>query len=278
MAVRCRPPALSNLRLAPMIDLHCHILPGIDDGADDIPTALAMARMAVADGVHTIAATPHVSPRYPLDPGAVEEGVERLNAVFAREDVPLLVERGAELAATSLTEIDDEDLRPLALGGGDCVLVESPYVSEVAFFEQLVFDLQLRGFRPVLAHPERSPMFHRGPDRLSGLVARGALCSITAGSMAGTFGATVRKFTLALLREGLVHDVASDAHDPSRRPPGLRAGFSTLEAELPGIWRQMPWFTEECPAAILAGRPLPPRPPALTPRPTGWRRLLRAPG
>lgn len=261
-----------------MIDLHCHILPAVDDGADDIAAALAMARMAVEDGVHTIAATPHVSPSYPLDPATIEDGVKQLNGALAAEELPLSIRVGGELAATSLTEIDDSDLRRLALGGGDCLLVESPYVSEVAFFEQLIFDLQLRGFRPMLAHPERSPMFQRDPDRLGGLVARGALCSITAGSMLGAFGERVRRFTRDLLREGMVHDVASDAHDQSRRPPGLRAGFLALDAELPGILDQMPWFTEECPSASLAGRPLPPRPPALTPRPSGWRRVLRAAG
>lgn len=260
-----------------MIDLHCHILPGVDDGADEVAVALAMARMASDEGIHTIVATPHVSPRYPLDSVTIEDGVERLNAVIAEEDVPLSVRCGAELAATSLMDIDDEDLWRLALGGGDCLLVESPYVSQVPFFEQLIFDLQVRGFRPMLAHPERSPMFQRDPDRLSSLVGRGALCSITAGSMKGVFGETVRKFTLALLHEGLVHDVASDAHDQSRRPPGLRAGFLALDSELPGISAQMPWFTEECPAAIIAGLPLPPRPPALTPRPSRWRRLLRTP-
>ncbi len=260
-----------------MIDLHAHILPGVDDGADDVAIALAMARMAVDEGIHTIVATPHVSPRYPLDLATIEDEVERVSAVIAEEDVPLAVRSGAELAATSLTDIGDEDLWRLALGGGDCLLVESPYVSEVRFFEQLVFDLQVRGFRPLLAHPERSPMFQRDPERLARLVGRGALCSITAGSMAGVFGQTVRRFTLDLLRGGLVHNVASDAHDLTRRPPGLRQGFRALEAELPGVGAQSDWFTNEAPSAILAGRPLPPRPPALTPRPSGWRRLLRPP-
>lgn len=260
-----------------MIDLHCHILPAVDDGADDLATARAMARMAVEDGVRTIAATPHVSPTYPLDPATIEFGVERLNAALLEEDLPLSVCNGGELAATSVMELDDEDLQRVALGGGDCLLVESPYVSDVPFFEELIFGLQLRGFRPMLAHPERSPMFQGDPDRLAVLVARGALCSVTTGSMAGAFGTTVRRFTISLFSEGLVHDVASDAHDQSRRPPGLRAGFLALDTELPGIGAQMPWFTEECPSAILAGRPLPPRPRPPTARPSGWRRVLRTP-
>ena len=257
-----------------MIDLHCHLLPGIDDGAQDMSMALAMAKAAAGDGVHTIAATPHLNPTYPLDPAAIEDAVERVRFVLDEEDVPVSVRTGAELAVTSIADLDDEDLGRTTLGGGDCLLVECPYVSGVPFFEEMIFGLQLRGFRPLLAHPERSPMFQRAPDRLASLVARGALCSITAGSMRGLFGERVRKFTIELLREGLVHDVASDAHDPSRRPPGLSAGFLALEAELPGIGAQMPFFTEEGPSAILAGRPLPPRPRALTPRPSGWRRLL----
>ncbi len=267
-----------NLRRCPMIDLHSHILPSLDDGAQDIEASLAMAEMAVREDITTVAATPHVSPSYPLDPAAIEDGLERLNRTLAEENVPLSVVAGAEFAATSLTEIDDESLRRLALGGADCLLVESPYVSEVPFFERLIFDLQLRGFRILLAHPERSPMFQRKPDRLSELVARGALCSVTAGSMAGVFGTTVRKFTLTLFREGLVHDVASDSHDVSRRPPGLSAGFRALESELPGISDQMSWFAEECPDAILGGQALPPRPRRLTPRPSTWRRVLRTAG
>lgn len=261
-----------------MIDLHCHILPALDDGPADLGGSLAIARAMLTEGVHTVAATPHVSPRYPLDAAEIADAAAGLGATLAREGIELSLHHGAEIAPDRLPELDDQTLRRLALGDGDCLLVESPLGSAAPFMEQVVFDLQLRGFRPLLAHPERSPLFQRDPELLRRLVGHGALCSITAGSMSGSFGRKVRKFTSSLLREEIVHCVASDAHDAHHRPPGLRAGFSALQGELPGIAAQLEWLTEAAPAAILHARPLPPRPRAVPARASWRRRLLeRAP-
>src|SRR3954452_22049164 len=109
--------------------------------------------------------------------------------------------------------------------------------------EGIIAGLAYRGFQAVLAHPERCPLFQRDPDRLRKLVARGTLCSITAGSMLGRFGDSVRVFTIQMLRDGLVHDVASDAHDHLHRPPNLTNGFEDVKSELPGIERCVPWYT-----------------------------------
>lgn len=260
-----------------MIDLHCHILPALDDGPSDVSASLAMARAAVLEGVRTVVATPHVSSRYPLGPDEIEDRVDALNGSLGREGVALSIRRGAEIAADRVPDLDDRTLHRLALDGSDCVLLESPYSSSAPFMDEVVFDLQLRGFRPLLAHPERSPYFQRDVGRVARLVERGALCSVTAGSMAGRFGGPVRKFSTTLLRERLVHSVDSDAHDHERRPPGLRAGFAALEPELPGISAHAEWFTQTAPAAILAGGALPGSPPALRLRPSGWRRLLERP-
>ena len=124
----------------------------------------------------------------------------------------------------------------------------------------------------MLAHPERSPAFLPEPARIANLVDAGVLCSITAGSMMGRFGKRVRRFTLDLLRSGLVHNVASDAHDLDRRPPGLLAGFAAVEGELPVVAAAADWFAGEAAAAILAGEPLPGSPPTAVRR-GGWRRL-----
>ena len=117
-----------------------------------------------------------------------------------------------------------------------------------------------RGESIVLAHPERSPLFQQQPERLAALVDEGVLCSVTTGALRGDFGQLVRRFTIELLREGLVHDVASDAHDHLHRPPGLQGALEDVEAELPGIAAQREWLTNLAPAAILEGQPLPPRP------------------
>ena len=129
-------------------------------------------------------------------------------------------------------------------------------------FEPMVLDLLGRGHRVLLAHPERCPAFQRDPARLERLVDAGVLVQITAGSMTGGFGSTVRRFTAALLREGLVHVVASDAHDAVKRPPGpagrLRRRSSASCRASPSSAQ---WLTEQVPRAILDGTPLPERPP-----------------
>lgn len=257
-----------------MIDLHSHILPGLDDGAEDSEISLAMARAAVSDGIGTIVATPHINPTYDTDPDRLEELTRELNALLAGAEIPITVLAGAEVAVSSVAELSDRALGKACLGSGPSLLVESPYTRTVTFLEELLFDLQVRDFRPVLAHPERCPSFQADIDRLRELVRRGVLCSVNAGSMAGAFGSTVRRFVLRLFEEGLVHDVASDSHDPSRRPPSLSVGFQGAEDALPGISAQASWFTDSAPAAILAGDPLPPGPDPPS-RSSRWRRLAR---
>ncbi len=257
-----------------MIDLHSHILPGLDDGAPDIDVSLAMARAAVDAGIETMVATPHVNFEYPVDPHDIGPRVGALNIALARSEIALAVLPGAEVALPRLGEMDDEALRAVCLGGGPCVLVESPYVRGASFLEERLFDLQLRGLRPMLAHPERCPIFQDDPGRLARVVERGVLCSINIGSLTGRFGSVVRRFSVRLFRDGLVHNVASDCHDPVRRPPGLRAGFEKAEEELPGISDQADWYARAAPAAILAGEPLPPRPDSPSRRPSRLRRLI----
>jgi protein-tyrosine phosphatase len=257
-----------------MIDLHCHILPGVDDGPAVLATSIAMAEAAAAEGVTRIVATPHVSPRYPTTPEQMLGGVEAVNAALADRGIPVTVVPGAEIAMPVISELSDGELGSFGLAGGRCLLVESPFAPQPQILESIVFDLQLRGFRPVLAHPERSPAFQPDLERLGEMVQRGVRCSITATSMSGRFGSTVRRFTMRMLREGLVHDVASDAHDEAGRPPGLLAGFESAERELPGISEHAAWFTQSAPEALLAGGPLPPGPDPAGWRRRGWRRLL----
>jgi protein-tyrosine phosphatase len=179
---------------------------------------------------------------------------------------------GGEIAMWRLGDLDEATLRSLALGGGPYLLVESPFSPAIGSFEPLVLDLLMRGHRVLLAHPERCPAFQHNPDRLEQLVQSGVLVQVTAGSMAGVFGSTVRRFTAALIRDGIVHVVASDAHDAVKRAPGLTEGFASLERELPGIGELQPWLTEGVPRAILDGTPLPERPSL--PKPAGFLRRL----
>jgi protein-tyrosine phosphatase len=257
-----------------LVDLHSHILPGVDDGAPDIETSIAMARTAVADGVSMMVATPHVSFEYELDPMDVGRRVGELNLALGREELPLAILPGGEIALTRLTALEPSELRMLSLGAGPYLLVETPYAGGAPFLEDVLFDLEVRGFRTILAHPERCAMFENDRERLARLVQRGVLCSVNAGSMAGQFGRRVRDFTVHLFRAGLVHDVSSDAHDNDVRRAELRWGFEQLDGELPGIAEQAEWFTETAPTAIVSGGEVPAAPAPPAPR-RSWQRMWR---
>lgn len=257
-----------------MIDLHSHILPGVDDGAPDGATSLAMARAAARDGVQTMVATPHINSTFDIDPQELAVRVGELNLVLAREEIPLAVLSGAEIAVERLDRLDDAVLRALSLGGGGCLLIESPYVRGATFVEDALFDLELRGMRALLAHPERSPMFQDSPERVEGLVARGVLCCVNVGSVEGRFGDSARRSSVELLRRGLVHAIASDAHDAEKRPPGLRTRLDAAAESLPGLNDMVEWLTSTGPWAILSGDPLPSAPRLAPRRASRLRRLL----
>jgi protein-tyrosine phosphatase len=259
-----------------VIDLHSHILPGLDDGAGDIEVSLGMARIAVEAGVQTMAATPHVNFDYGVESESVMSRVGELNVALARAGIALAVLPGAEISMPRAAQLSDAELESFCLGGGRTLLIESPYVKGVGYVEELLFDLQLRGFRVLLAHPERCPTFQDDPDRLRRIVERDIYCAVNTGALAGGFGRTVRAFAMDLLRGGLVHCIASDAHDEVRRPPGLLAGFEAADEELPGVAAQADWYTRAAPSALIAGKRLPPRPELPEPpaQPSRLRRML----
>jgi protein-tyrosine phosphatase len=245
-----------------VIDLHAHILPGVDDGPASIEESVELARAAVDAGTRVLAATSHVSHMFPTDPRVFPARLAEVREALKDAGVALEVVPGGELAPSRLAELDDEALPELSLGGGPYLLVECPFSPVSAELEPLVYELQRNDWRILLAHPERSAAFHRAPERLARLVERGALVQVTAGSLTGQFGKTARRFSISALQDGLVHVLASDAHDPIDRPPGMTAGLAAAEHDLPGIGVQAEWLTQEVPAAILAGDELPPRPAA----------------
>lgn len=258
-----------------MIDLHSHILPGLDDGAPDWPTSVEMGRVAVAEGIETIAATPHVNFEYQYPLSEIRSRAAELNRRLAESGLPLTVVTGGEIALSRLVDLSDEDLQVLGLGGTRTLLIESPYSAAAGGLEAALFDLQLRHFNPLLAHPERCPYFQSDPDRLTTLVERGIHCSINSGSMDGTFGSTVRRFAIELLRRGLVHAVSSDSHDPAQRAPRLLSGFEEGERALPGLMRLVGWLTADSPRCLLAGEVPPPRPDVRLGKRSRLRRSLR---
>ena len=258
----------------PSVDLHAHILPGVDDGPATLEGSLAMARAAVAAGTTVLVATPHVNDDRFIEPAAIPGAVDELGGHLRAAGIGLEVRAGGEIALSRVNDLGPDELQGLGLGGGPYLLLESPFAVVVGDFEQVIHRVLGSGHQVLLAHPERCAAFQREPARLTRLVAAGVLVQLTAGALTGAFGSRVRAFAVELLERDEVHVVASDAHDAVRRPPGLLAGLEAAERDVPGIGERARWLTEEVPAAIIAGDPIPSAPP-LPPRPTGsWRRRL----
>jgi protein-tyrosine phosphatase len=231
-----------------------------------------MARVAAEQGTRMIVATPHVNLRYPNRAPEIAAAVKKLNKRLRAEEVPLKVRAGAEISMTSLEELSEDELSALALGKGRWLLMECPFTLAIDGFAAIVRDLRDRGHEVVLAHPERCSGFQRRRDLLEELVEAGALTSVTAGSLIGGFGKSVRRMAFDMFDAGLVHNIASDAHDPSYRSPQLAGPVKRA-----GLGSQLEWLTNAVPASILAGTS-PPPPPAREAEPTaeqqGWRRWL----
>jgi protein-tyrosine phosphatase len=239
-----------------VIDLHCHVLAGIDDGPETIEGSLALARVASELGTHRIVATPHVSFRYPNDSATIERLVRETNVAFAGAGLALDLVAGAEVALTRAAEMPPEELCALGLGGGPWMLLECPFTPIATGLDTLIRMLEGAGHRVILAHPERCLAFHREPRVLESLVEDGVLTSVTAGSLVGRFGGAVRRFALELADAEMIHSVASDAHDAEQRRPGIAEELA--QAGLAGLAE---WLTDAVPAAILAGEEeIPPRP------------------
>jgi protein-tyrosine phosphatase len=261
-----------------MIDIHAHVLPGLDDGPRTMEQSIALARAVSDAGTAVVVATPHIRQDHRFPAERVAPAADELNACLGEAGIPLRVLPAGELSIAKAAEFDEAALTPLALGAGPYILVESPYTHLGGLLETTLFDLQVKGFRPVLAHPERSPSFQRDRHRLVELVRTGMLCSVTASSFTGRFGKTVRRNSLELLRSGMVHNIASDTHDLASRRPEIGPGLVVVASETKRTAGYGAWLTEEVPAAMLAGERIPARP-----RPTrrwgsiGTRRKLAPP-
>lgn len=212
----------------PGIDLHFHILPGVDDGPATVGESLALGRLAAAEGTARIVATPHVSE---LDPATIPERVRALQACFDRERVPIILMPGGEVDLASAAELGDVALATIAQGprGHRWILLEAPLgASGPHAVDEAVGVLRARGFGAVIAHPERT-LGVMG-DRIAALrrlVHAGSRVQVSASSLVGAHGETARRGGLALLRAGVVHAIASDAHS-TERPPRLVAAASAV--------------------------------------------------
>jgi len=213
-----------------MIDLHCHLLPEVDDGPETLAESIAMARAAYEDGVRTIVVTPHEGPwlrRH--SPGAdstLKEEVRHLEEQVQQAGIPLALYPGLEIELDLDVVARLRAGRAHPLGSGPYVLLELPPYQRVLYLEQVIFEAQLAGWWPVLAHAERYAFVQENPRVLAPLVQRGVLVQVTVRSLTGEVGRAARETALRLLRQGLAHVLATDGHSASgpRRPvlsPGV---------------------------------------------------------
>ena len=244
-----------------MIDLHSHVLPGIDDGAPTLEASVALGRAAAERGTTVLAATPHLRSDHPrVRPAELAGRCEAVNEALGEAGVALRVVAGGELDLDWASRASDDDLRLVSYAqrGGD-LLVESPYGPVSSRHLQILRDLAERGFRVLIAHPERNPTFTADTGRLRGLVDEGFLLQVTARALVPRDRSSrSHRVAVELVTEGLAHVLASDAHRAGApAPPDLADGCAAA-AELVGP--RADWMVDAAPAAVLAGEPLPPTP------------------
>ncbi len=258
-----------------MIDLHCHLLPDLDDGPATVDASLDLARGLAAAGTKAVVATPHVNADYPGSTAlTIANGVLLLRRRLKEEGIGLRVLRGAEVALDHGLELPPAELDRLRLGGRGWLLLEAPHGEAGDGVEVMLEATADRVDRVLLAHPERIATFQRDPDLLERLVRDGMRCQLTASSLSGRFGSTVRRFSEELLDRGLVHCVASDAHGIGRRGPELR---TTLE-EVGLTPAEITWLCSTVPTAVIAGVAVLPPGPAPEDLPAWRRRRMRKAG
>ena len=229
-----------------MIDLHCHLLPGVDDGAFDVEDSVRMARQACADGIVAVCATPHIRHDHDVRAHTLEDRVRDLQDELDARGVGVRVLPGGEVAETALGGLDDDELRMVSLGAaGRWILLEPRPGPLSPMIVRAVDRLAARGYRSLIAHPER----HAGDgwrDRLAEAVAAGALVQVTA-SLVSQPG------VVDLAECGLLHVLGSDAHTAhAGRPVRLSDGMKVL-GRVPRVADHMKWIAHTAPAAIVAG-------------------------
>jgi len=244
-----------------MIDIHAHILPGVDDGAESLDESLAMARLAVDGGTTDMICTSHSAEWFEIGPLATMTAqIADLQAHLAAAHIPLTLWPGMEIFLTPHTPRHLQAGRAWTLAGSQYVLVEIPYEPWPAYTEQILFELQVLGYTPIFAHPERYVAIQRDPNVMYRLAERGILGQVTTGAFAGYFGEPTRRCAITLCEHGLVQILASDAHSATRtrRLPGMQEGYATLVA-LVGA-EQATTMTTTTPQQILTHTPITPTP------------------
>lgn len=216
-----------------MIDIHSHILSGLDDGAESMADSISMARAAVNDGTSEVIATPHHrNGRYDNEAFTVNRAVEELNLQLQEQQISLKIWPGLEIRVYKNIIQDLQQGTTLSLHQSRYTLIEFPSNRIPQQIEEYIHELNIIGKIAIIAHPERNQEIMRNPTRLFQLINLGAMSQITAGSLNGSFGSKIQSLVYRLCADNLVHFIASDAHNLTNRPFGLAAAYQIIERKL----------------------------------------------
>lgn len=251
------PPSSTETSVLPVIDIHCHILPNIDDGPGRLDASLEMCRMAAEDGIKKIVATPHYKPGFYDLPTKedIDERVRLLNDRIGVEGIDLEIIAGLEVRIMcGITRaLEDNDFLTVNRNGV-YVLAEFPMGELPGDWERTLDEIISAGFVPIIAHPERNHTFSDDPDLIYPALSSGAKVQLTAESITGEVGPQAQRFSEKLLKDGLVHAIASDSHSVLLRPPVLSRALEAA-AKIIGMDRARKLVCE-LPEKILAGEPI----------------------
>ena len=239
-----------------MVDIHNHLLPGLDDGSPDLETSIAMARMAAADGITHVVCTPHANNRYLYDPFRVEDLITDLRARLAEARIPLQLVRGADFHLTyeNIQEAFADPAR-FSIAGQGYLMTELPDYGSFSAFDETYYELHRAGMTPVITHPERNPTLQENPDKLLDWLRLGSLLQVTAGSVLGHMGKKAQRISLYLLENHWVHFIATDAHNLTSRPPLLAEAHVEIARRFGSSYADTLCISN--PAFAIAGKPLP---------------------
>ena len=236
-----------------MVDVHCHILPGLDDGPDSLEESLAMAESAIADGITHVVATPHSNSQYPFDYARLSE---------LRDELQMQLGERLKLATGCDFHLSPENLcavrlapQPFCINQKNYLLVEFNEFAIPPSMDQTLHELQLLNLRVVVTHPERNAILRQQPKRLAQWVEQGCFVQVTGGSLTGGFGKEPMQDALEWIAQGLVHFVASDAHNTRGRPLRLQPAFDVVKKKF-GEEKARTLFIDN-PMAAFEGRSLP---------------------
>ncbi|MFF2497401.1 tyrosine-protein phosphatase [Peribacillus sp. NPDC058075] len=213
-----------------MIDIHCHILPGVDDGSADMKESLNMARKAAEAGITHIFATPHhLNEKYVNIKSDIIDRAGRLNESLQLENIPLTIHLGQEVRIHRdiFSSLEKEEILTLD-DNGTFLLLELPSGRVPTYTQEVIYELLLKGIKPIIVHPERNKELIGNHKLLFELVQEGALTQITSGSIIGNFGKSIQSFSKKIIEHNLAHFIATDAHNIGSRGFTLQQAYETI--------------------------------------------------